>query len=139
MRRATDMLDIKAQLLIAAILVSATGAWSAETAGQAAPVAAPAATEIAIPKADSGKKPEVRKQTADQTGAPVAPPAAVDLAVSKTDVSKIDVSKTDAGRKSDVRKPHAASSWRCGWGVFSWFQSCSSGSGRVGLVLGTAY
>ena len=134
MRRATDMLDIKAQLLIAAILVSATGAWSAETAGQAAPVAAPAATEIAIPKADSGKKPEVRKQAADQTGAPVAPPAAVDLAVSKTDVSK-----TDAGRKSDVRKPHAASSWRCGWGVFSWFQSCSSGSGRVGLVLRTAY
>jgi hypothetical protein len=136
MRRAMDMLDIKAQLLIAAILVSATGAWSAETANQVAPAAAPAATEVAIPKADAGKKPDARKpqriDIADQTSAPVEPPAAVDLAVSKTESGK-----TESGRKPEAKKPHTASNGHCGWGLFSWFHSCSSG--RVGLVLGTAY
>jgi hypothetical protein len=125
MRGAMNMLDIKAQLLIAVILVSATGAMSAETADQTSPtVAASAATEIAGPKADAVKKPDARKpnvETADQT-APPAVVAATEMAGARADV-----------RKLDAKKPHTASG--CGW--LSWFHGCSSG--RVGLVLGTAY
>lgn len=133
MRRAAAMLDIRAQLLIAAILVSATGAWPAETADQPALGAVPAAAETVVPKADgasradSARKPDARKQSADQTAPAVAP------------AMEVAVPKTDPGKKADARKSHTASNWRCGWGVFSWFHSCSSGSGRVGLVLGTAY
>ena len=99
MRRAKrNVLDIKAQLLIAVILVSATSTVSAQTADQTSPPTAAAATEIAVPKADAVKKADIR----------------------------------------DIKKAHTASTtWRCGWGLFSWLQSCSSG--RVGLVLGTAY
>jgi hypothetical protein len=154
MRGATNMLSIKAQLLIAAILVSATGVMAAETADQTTTPAAAAtdvsvpkaaeavkkpdarkpadqavaAAEIAVPKADAAKKADARKQMAEQSPPPAEPDAA-DLALAKT----------DAGKKSDARKPapHTASSWRCGWAVLSWFNSCSSG--RVGLVLGVAY
>src|SRR5579871_101311 len=138
MRRA-----MKAQLLIAVILVSATGAMSAETANQAGGPAPMAATEIAVPKVDAAKKhapaaagtteiagpkadatkqADARKpETADQT-TPPAVVAATELPAPKADV-----------RKLDARKPQAQVSWHCGW--FPW--ACSSG--RVGLILGTAY
>ena len=60
MRGVKSMLDIKAQLLIAAICVSATGTVSAETTDQTSPPAA-AATETAVPKAEAVKKPYANK------------------------------------------------------------------------------
>jgi hypothetical protein len=130
---AMNMLDIKAQLLIAVILVSATGAMSAETIDQSNPPVAPAATEIVVPKAEAVKKADARKQqqaeAADQTTLPVTPAS-----------SEIAAPRVDAVKKSEPRKQaQTASNWRCGWGLFSWVHSCSGSSGRTGLVLGTAY
>lgn len=127
--RGANRLDIKAQLLIAAILISASGAvLAAETADQASPPAAAAATEVATPKAETVKKPDTRKQrveTADQTVSPAATESAGPRA--------------EAVKKSEVRKTHTASTWRCGWGLLSWLNSCSNPNGRAGLVLGTAF
>ncbi len=129
--RGANRLDIKAQLLIAAILVSATGTvMAAETADQTSPPAAAAATEVATPKADTVKKPDARKprvETADQTASPAV--------VAATESAG---PRAEAVKKPEVRKTYAASTWRCGWGLLSWMESCSS-HGRVGLVLGTAY
>jgi hypothetical protein len=153
MRGATSMLNIKAQLLIAAILVSATCTVSAQTADQTSPPATAAATEIAVPRADTVKKPDARKATVDHTSAAAAA-AATEIAVPKADaVKKADARKPNVetadqttppavvaatetpAPRADVRKPDAKKpqSWHCGW--FPW--ACSSG--RVGLILGTAY
>jgi septal ring-binding cell division protein DamX len=121
MRRAMNVLGVKAQLLIAIILVSATGAMSAETAGQAST----AATEIAVPKADAAKKADAKKPNVETAGQ-TTPPTIV--AETELPAPKADFRKPDAKKP----QPHTVS-WHCGW--FPW--TCSSG--RVGLVLGTAY
>jgi hypothetical protein len=129
MRGAMNMLDVKAQLLIAVILVSATGVVSAETADPTGSPVAPAAAEVAVPKADAVKKSDARKSDVRKTADQMAAPAVVDA-------TETAGPRADA-RKPDARKPHTASTWQCGWGLLSWFHSCSSG--RVGLVLGTAF
>lgn len=125
MRGAMKTLDIKAQLLIAVVLVSATGAMSAETDQISVP-AAPAATEITPPKADGARKPEARMpQQAESTVAPAA--------------AELTVARPDSGKRYEWKRAHTASNWRCGWGPLYLANWCTGGSGRVGLILGTAY
>jgi hypothetical protein len=145
MRRAMNMLDIKAQLLIAVILVSATSAMSAETASQAGVPAATAATEIAVPKAEAAKKRALVTAGATEIAVPKADAARqadarkpnVETADQTTPPAVAAATEMPALRKLDAKKPHTASTWRCGWGLLPWLDSCSNG--RVGLILGTAF
>jgi hypothetical protein len=80
------MLNIKAQLFIAAILVSATAALAAETADQGGAPAPAAATQIAAPKADADKKPSARRQQTAEASAP-AEGAATEIAPPKAEAA----------------------------------------------------
>jgi hypothetical protein len=114
-RRTMNMLDVRAQLLIAVILVSAAGAVSAQTGqteGQAASPAVPAATsapaakEAAVPKFDAAKKADMQKQQpaeiGDRAAVPVTP-VQPETATAKTDTVKTDTVKTDAAKADPVK------------------------------------